>query len=213
MSSLLSLYPSYPFAFIEKPHHLARHCVVSPSVVCLYIWKYKYSTLFGPRKISLSQQTLPWLSNHYSLRRQSYTTFSHWIHHYSLPSHASSLYFHLSPFAPTSVPFTFFISAYVSFYLSLNICSNHLPCDSLNNEISPLAVVLYDFPRDEREIRLSSRNDHESSSSFIKNASRREPERMREGEQSVQPLCARWLSYRVEIIVLQRTKTHPELTF
>lgn len=90
------------------------------------------------------------------------------IHSLRLPSNLPPL--------PSLFQFNFTFFAFCSMPLS----ENPLSRDSLKRKrIFTMCKSSFTFPCDEREIRLSSRNDHESSSSFIKNASRRESGRTR----------------------------------
>lgn len=113
------------------------------------------------------------------------------------------------PLLPSLFQFSF---TFFTFRL-MSLSENPLSRDSLKRKrIFTMCKSSFAFPCDEREIRLSSRNDHESSSSFIKNASRRESGRTRR-EQCVH---TRWrevalLSRRNHYIA--KNETHPELTF
>lgn len=134
--------------------------------------------------------------------------------HISVHRHHSCLSFSSSP-----SPFAHLLSRSISFNLNESFSFQHLFTKishytthwkkrKIENKFTIItSKSSFTFPCDEREIRLSSRNGHETVFIFIHQ--KRIQTRIGKNEKRAN-VCiladARWLSRRVEIIILRRTK-------
>ena len=194
-----------------------------PVFVCLYIWKYKYSTFFylknGKKLIVVNKHRRDILIITLFVGSSLLST---------LPSPLiRSIFFH-SSFSLRSLSSLLSPSSYISHFLNIDPSDQSFLASSSSSSYPSFRIpkvtrfiekkkeiILEISARRERNQIVIVKDGHESSSSFIK---KKKKEKKKKGiqtriveesgrEECVHTRCdARWLSYRVGIIILRRTK-------